>query len=335
MAAGDPEATGVDIPIVSVVIPALNAEQYIALCLASLTTQNFPATAFEVIVVDNGSTDATLSIASSFRSALNIRFLEKKTGYVSEVRNYGAKYAQGCILAFLDSDCVAPPSWLSDATRLLRDSDAGIVGAHYRIPPHSSWSALVWDRYLFADKSGTITFVPAGNLLINRSVFEALGGFDETIQTNEDVELCRRVRRRGFSVHAYPQIAVVHFGTPQTLRAFYKKEKWHGLHVLRVFCRDFPESGNGRVILYALYILVCELFAMVGLSSALLTGQWWTFSVALVGAMVPAIALSMSSVYRARRWEDFFCLFVLYLTYGLARARCLLDPGSWMPRRLI
>jgi glycosyltransferase involved in cell wall biosynthesis len=331
LAAGHPLSADVGAPIVSVVIPALNAEQHIALCLASLTTQNCPTSTFEVIVVDNGSTDATVSIASSFKSTLNIRVLEKKMGYVSEVRNYGVKNARGRILAFLDSDCVAPPNWLSDATRLLQDTGAGIVGSHYRIPPQSSWSALVWDRYLFADKSGRIAFVPTGNLLISRSLFDSLGGLDETIQTNEDVELCRRVRSLGFSVHAYPQIAVVHFGTPQTLRAFYKKERWHGLHVLRVFLRDFPDSGNGRVITYALYILVCELVAMVGLLLAFSTGNWWTFSLALVGALIPAIALSMSNVHRARRWKDFFSLFVLYLTYGFARARCLLDPRSWTP----
>lgn len=316
-------------PSVTVIIPALNAEKYIAPCLTSLVAQTLPRDRFEVIVVDNGSSDATIRTSLSFVNTLDLKVIRREKVYISAVRNFGAWHARGNILAFLDADCVAPPNWLVDATQLLSRSEYGIVGAHYNIPPHSSWSAYTWDRYLAATKHGNVPFVPAGDLLMTHEIFDRLGGFDETIQTNEDVELCRRVWRAGLSVHADPNIAVTHFGTPQTLKSFYNKERWHGMHVFRVFLRDFPASGNERVVLFAFYILVCEVGIVAGLLLGFLADSWWLFLLAVIMVLLPAILLSCSGVISSKRWADFFRLGLLYLTYGAARARCLLDLKSW------
>ena len=98
---------------VSIIIPALNEARMIGKCLDSLTQLDFPRDHFEVILVDNGSTDDTIKIARSFTDRLRLRILQKKGVRISGLRNLGAREAQGEVVAFLDADCLAPSNWLN------------------------------------------------------------------------------------------------------------------------------------------------------------------------------------------------------------------------------
>jgi len=125
---------------------------------------------------------------------------------------------------------------------------AGILGAYYLLPEDSSWVGRTWHRYQEAPKSGEVSHVPAGDLIMRREDFLRLGGFDETIQTNEDYELCERARKAGMQVRAFPQIGVIHLGTAQSLRVFFRKQAWHGTHVVKVFLRDVIRSHNRKAV---------------------------------------------------------------------------------------
>ncbi len=103
---------------VSIIIPAFNEARVIGKCLDSLTRLDFPPDHFEVILVDNGSADATVEIAKSFADRLNLTVLQKHGVKISALRNLGANAASGAILAFLDADCLPPPSWLTDILAL-------------------------------------------------------------------------------------------------------------------------------------------------------------------------------------------------------------------------
>ena len=100
---------------VSVVIPAFNEERVIGQCLESLNRVDFPKESFEVIVVDNSSTDRTVEVARLFTSSLNLTVLKKAKGHISAVRNLGAAAARGHYLAFLDADMLVSPDWLGRA----------------------------------------------------------------------------------------------------------------------------------------------------------------------------------------------------------------------------
>src|ERR1022692_933162 len=138
-------------PVISVIVPALNEESVIGRCLASLKQQKPPSAHFEVIVVDNGSTDRTREIARSFGGSLSVTVLDRSGVRISALRNLGAAIAKGDFLAlgaamakgeflaFLDADCVAPQHWLRQTVDLLRADDFRIIGAQYRIPANSSW----------------------------------------------------------------------------------------------------------------------------------------------------------------------------------------------------
>lgn len=311
-------------PLVSVIIPALNEQKVIGRCLESLVQLDFPADEFEVIVVDNGSKDATLEIVESFKPRLNLTVLQKTGVRISGLRNLGARRARGSILAFLDADCLAPQDWLSNTRDCFAKEHSGVIGAHYLLPENSSWVGRIWHKYQEAPKSGEVSHVPAGDLILRRDDFRRIGGFDESIQTNEDYQLCDQARRAGMPVQAFPKLGVVHLGTAQTLRVFYRKQRWHGTHVAKVFLRNVLHSHNLMAVLFAAYTLGCAVVILAGAAWAIFGGPWQLAPAGAVAMLLPPLSLALRRTMGDGSWHDLLPLAALYLTYGLARARALL-----------
>ena len=316
---------------ISIIIPALNEEKMIGRCLESLAKVASARDRFEILVVDNGSRDKTVTIAESFKDRLNLKVLQRAGGRISALRNLGARAASGKILAFLDADCLAPSDWLDRIAELVSSDRAGVLGAHYLLPENSSWVGRVWHAYQEAPKSGEVSHVPAGDLIMRRNDFLKLGGFDETIQTNEDYELCERARKAGLTVQSFPEIGVIHLGTAQSLRVFFRKQAWHGTHVIKVFLRDVLKSHNRKAVLFAAYTLLTllVLIASVGWTLAWRRPVWLPVS-ALAALCLPPLVLAGRSVLTTRKWSDFCPLFALYLTYGLARAKAVLSVRNFV-----
>src|SRR3954465_8369924 len=174
---------------ISVIIPAKNEERRIGLCLEALAAQSYARESFDVFVVDNGLEDRTVAISQGFNEKLRLLILSSQHGTISALRNAGVNLSSGELLAFLDADCIPYPDWLQNAASIMFSDSAGIIGAHYSIPDDSTWVGKTWNTYQEACKVGDVSHVPAGDLFIPRSVFHSIGGFDETIQTNEDAEL--------------------------------------------------------------------------------------------------------------------------------------------------
>lgn len=320
-------------PAISIVIPVLNEEKVLGRCLESLVKQGFPSAFFEVIVVDNGSTDRTLAIARQFDKTVTLTILRKAGVHISALRNLGAASAKGQFLAFLDADCLAPPQWLSRAVDRLRYDDSMVTGAHYTIPDDSSWVARAWYQDQHSVKHGAVSYVPSGNLVLSRSLFFRVGGFDESIETNEDSEFCHRASRAGVPVLAQPSLSVIHLGTPQTIKSFYRKHSWQGRAVQKVFWRDILHSGNFKSILYALYTVLCLLATIISVPVAFL---WSNFAVPLApifSLIVGSFLLAARAATFRKRWAIVIPLTFLFLLYGLARAACLLGIRSTRAER--
>jgi glycosyltransferase involved in cell wall biosynthesis len=316
---------------ISIIIPALNEEKMIGRCLESLARLTFARDRFEVLVVDNGSRDRTLDIVESFKNRLNLKVLQQEGVRISALRNLGARAAAGEILAFLDADCLAPVDWIDRIFALTPPDGAGVLGAHYLLPEDSSWVGRTWHRYQEAPKSGEVSHVPAGDLVMRREEFLKLGGFDETIQTNEDYELCERARKAGMHVCAFPQIGVIHLGTAQSLRVFFRKQAWHGTHVIKVFLRDPLKSHNRKAVFFAAYTLFGILaVASGGIWALAWHGAWWLTAAGFVALCLPPTMLAIRHMLSSRRYSDFFPLFALYLTYGFARAKALLSIKNFI-----
>ncbi len=317
---------------VSIVIPALNKERFVGHCLQSLALQDFPKDSFEVVFVDNGSTDRTLEVARSFSSSLNLTVLRKPGVWVSAVRNFGAAAARGDILIFLDCDCAVPPQWLKTATNLLARDGAGVLGAHFRVPEESSWVARSWYEGMDAERQGDLAWVPGCDMIMTRATFERIGGFDESIQTNEDCELCERVRAAGLRVVGDAAVAVVHLDNPQTLVQFYRKDLWRATDGLRVFLRSLPKITNPRPILFGAYTLICLLGFAIGAVLAFRSGRPAAPAFFVAALMAPAALLSMRLAARRGKWGYLIPLTLLHAAFGLARAHALL-AAAWRAGR--
>ena len=316
------------LPLISVIVPALNEESVIGECLTSLKEQKLPAASFEVIVVDNGSTDRTREIARRFGGALTITVLERSGVRISALRNFGAAVARGDYLAFLDADCVAPAHWLLQVADLLHADGFRIVGAQYRIPASSSWVAQAWYGDLWRTKDGSVSYVPGGDLAVSRELFMNLGGFDETIVTSEDTEFCDRAAASSVPILAVPSLSVMHLGTPQTLAGFYSKQSWHGINVHRVFLRDVFHSKSRKAMLFALYMLAGTAAAVAGACAAVLSGSIAAALAGMAVLLAGPLALALRASLERKKLRHLLPLALLYAAYGIARAMCLLGVGG-------
>jgi len=315
---------------ISVIIPALNEAEMIGRSLDHLALSDFPPNAFEVIVVDNGSTDRTREIASSYVGRLNISVLLRPGINISALRNAGVSEAQGEILAFLDADCLVPADWLKNAEIHLSNENAGIVGGSISIPADSRWPAWAWYGVGYAPKDATVSYVPSGNMLMRRATFMRLQGFDENLKTSEDWDLCSRGRAAGISIRAVAAMAVVHLRTPQTLAEFCRRERWHGAHVAKMFQKNVRELSSLRTVMFAGYTLACSAAVMAGIAVAFLTRSYGLLAISLAALLAGALACTLRkvrSVHGRDFWLSLLPLTVLHIAYGLARAQALLNVG--------
>jgi glycosyltransferase involved in cell wall biosynthesis len=320
---------------VSIIIPALNEEEMIGRCLASLVASCFPGNAFEVILVDNGSTDRTLEIAQSFSTQLKLTIQQHAGVNISALRNLGAAIAKGEIFAFLDADCSVPANWIENAVLHLASEPGGVIGGNIDIPEDSRWVARSWYKVGYAPKDGEVTYVPSGNMLMRKSTFLRIGGFNESIMTSEDCELCFRARGAGFTVRAIRDMAVIHWRTPQTLKEFYRREVWHGTHVAKVFFQNIQAMANFRAVAFAFYMLSCSAGVLIGALVAVFLQKYVLLCFAVGGILVGPLLCSirkMRLVRGKRFWLNLIPLTLVHMTWGFARARSLVSYRSFSPR---
>jgi len=298
----------------SIVIPARNAGSTIDACLCAIM-EHVPCDRGEVIVVDNGSTDDTRQKASRYPVQLQL----VPDGFVSRVRNVGARRATKPLLAFVDSDCVVRAGWYEAIISALADPTVGIAGRRHELPDNPTWVERAWQSaHSRTVEPGLrdVPYIPAGNLACRREVFFAVGGFDESLETGEDPDLCARVAAGGLRVVESSAIRCVHLGEPKTLRDVYRRERWHGRGARFRY-------GDGRV---APVTFATIAFAVLVLSVPILALALTAFRAAFVTLVL--LPLLVPTVYAWRysgpgHRERFPRLFLVYLAYFSGRASAL------------
>ena len=202
------------------IVPFYNAEHTLPFCLKALAAQQLES--YEVILVDNNSTDGSAAIAKAFaagHAASVTCVLEEKQG-PSYARNTGASLANGDILAFTDSDCIPDPDWLGHLSGEFGSEDIGAVAG--RIVGFRPETIIDKFHAMYTLRTGTEQAVskefllvrggfPTANLSIRRMLFERIGGFDESMKIySEDYDLCARIYEAGYGIQYTPKALVYH-----------------------------------------------------------------------------------------------------------------------------
>jgi GT2 family glycosyltransferase len=221
-------------PQVSVIVPVRNGERSIPPLLESLALQTLSPEKYEVVVVDNASSDATADVAAAFQ----VTVVQDPVPNRSGARNRGAESAQSRLYAFTDADCVADPRWLEEL--LAHANQAPLVAGDVKLRTRQPPNAI--ERFESLWRFGQKSWVDQGwaataNLLVHADAFDAVGGFDTTWRhIGEDVDFCFRARAAGYDL-AYCATAIVEHDGEHELRPLLRRCYRHGYSVNQAFYR--------------------------------------------------------------------------------------------------
>ena len=196
---------------VSVIIPAYNGDRYIAEAIDSAIEQTYKGE-YEIIVVDDGSTDNTFRVVEQYGDRVN--YLSQKNQGVAASRNFGLAAARGKYIAFLDQDDIFLPHKLSSQVALLEeDPDLGMVNSGWQIVDESgvALSAVQpWQHIPDLSCDNLLIWKPVflGAMLFRRSWLERARGFDTTLEQTPDVDLVMRLAMMGCNAAWVEEITV-------------------------------------------------------------------------------------------------------------------------------
>ena len=181
-------------PLISVIIPAYNAEIYLAEALQSIVNQDYNP--IEIIVVDDGSTDRTAKVAADFHTS--IKYAYQENSGPPAARNLGLDISKGELIAFLDSDDLWTENKLELQLRRLRDSpNAEVILGHTQ---RLRLSETGDGRQLFRAFLKHQPMLSLGGSLIRRTAFERIGCFDESLYFSDDIDWFLRARENGIAI---------------------------------------------------------------------------------------------------------------------------------------
>lgn len=237
-------------PLVSVIVCTRDGEDRIAACLAAIVKMR--GGGFEIIVVDDGSTDGTAGIvARNFPAA---RLLRLAPVGLSAARNAGAQAARGEILAFTDDDCEPDEEWISRLRPIFKDGKFAAAGGP-NLPP----KARGWEEAVIAAAPGAPSHVmlddveaehlPGCNFAVTKAALLAVGGYDPQFQTaGDDVDICWRLRDAGLRLGFVPGAFVWHRRRP-TLTGFLRQQLGYGRAEKLLMTKHpsrFNKDGNAK-----------------------------------------------------------------------------------------
>jgi GT2 family glycosyltransferase len=232
-------------PRASVVVCSLNGERWIGECLEALAALDYPD--YEVLVIDDGSTDSTAAVAQGFAG---VRVISTENGGLSRARNVGLEAASGEIVAYLDDDARPEPSWLTHLARAIVLGPYGAAGGPNLAP---AGDGVVADCVAHAPGGPTHVLlsdreaehVPGCNMAFREEALRRVGGFDETFRiAGDDVDVCWRLQEAGETIGFAPAAVVWHH-CRSTLRRYLRQQYQYG-RAEALLERKWPERYNRR-----------------------------------------------------------------------------------------
>ena len=275
----------------SIIIPCFNEEHVISNTLSSVQHAMGERCDVEILLMDNGSTDASQSIAVSF----GVTVCEIPGVKISALRNLGARKSVGKYLLFLDADIVVANNWFDQLDRFtdVNNSDyiADVVGFVDDVPPYAPWYARIWGLRASArrNKVMEIDSLPGRNLFVSKQWFDSVGGFNENLTTGEDKDFVMRLKKSGALVLSDPRLTMIHMGYERTFNEWSRKEYW----------RQHSHIGliqhQGLSIRLLRFPLICVLHLLLALAFVitLVTGDFGLSLSILILSLLPSLLLSL------------------------------------------
>lgn len=237
----------------SIIIPVYNGEKTISECLSNIQNMDFDKSGFEVIVVDNNSTDHTREILKKFDVTC---LIEKKQG-ASSARNCGAKYAKGEILCFLDADCIVGKDWLAKIEKHFKnDKTTALVGFCVHQKKNLADAMYIYEYNLdweqrYCLNNNKMFALTGANSAVRKDVFMEMGGFDESFLALDDVDLGLRLIMNGYSIIGDKSLAVFHNYTDvlqtrlkKTINFGYDEHKMYSKHDAEKVAKYMPSFNR-------------------------------------------------------------------------------------------
>jgi glycosyltransferase involved in cell wall biosynthesis len=239
----------------SVVMPCHNRLNALNLTLDSLTNQTFPAEDFEVIVVDQASTDGSRQLVLGYKTPFTLRLLEQDQKYgISVARNAGIAAAHSNLILILDADLIADPHLLeSHYTFHLKNPDALLCGrVKPYFPAYQTYTEEVANPDDGLDRGPEIEDLPfyqgfGGHMVLTKIAFQKIGPFDPRMVGYEDIDFAQRAIQSGYKIFNNPQAVSFHNHSRTISERLAQARKYN--QMLPVLLERYPQY-KGQIIIF-------------------------------------------------------------------------------------
>jgi cellulose synthase/poly-beta-1,6-N-acetylglucosamine synthase-like glycosyltransferase len=242
---------------VSLYIPCYNADRYLARCLEGALRQDHPPA--EIIVVDDGSVDGSLEIAS--RYPVRIVRHERNRG-LAAARNTGVRASRCGLVAAIDADCIPRPDWLGKMLEAFENCGAAGVGGRLeelnRATLPDLWRTLHMVQHHGARMLPRTRFIWGHSTLFRKSALESVGLYQEALRTNaEDSYICRKLHAAGFALAYQPEAVVDHLRVDTLASVMDNFRRWtfYGYRLDVTLLNTIRSIGNYTVGLFPRFLL--------------------------------------------------------------------------------
>jgi cellulose synthase/poly-beta-1,6-N-acetylglucosamine synthase-like glycosyltransferase len=255
---------------VSIVVPTYNRGEALLTCINSLFALSYPADRYEVVIVNDGSSDDTEKVLRSCEKNAKCayKWFTQKNAGIAGARNTGIKNSSGEIICFTDDDCVADKNWITELLKGFDKESVGGVGGNVK----AEWLSNVYDRYaedaglLSQEKFKSMNFLIGCNSAYRKAVLEKIGYYDVFLNACEDLDLSIKTQLSGYTLNYVPEAIIYHIHRA-SLKGLFSQQYRNGIGFIRLhkkYAQDFNPGYNVVLLSYRLiYALVKYPFRVV------------------------------------------------------------------------
>ena len=243
-------------PFVSVVVPTYNRKEMLKECLDSLFNQTYPKDKYEIIVVNDGSTDGTEEVLKKYKrnAPCKFKWFSQENKGASSARNLGIRNAKGEIICFIDDDCVADEKWIENLVRGFDSHKIGGVGGEFVPAQEPRTYVEKYEKRILNQRNNIRVYILTGNSAFRREVIDLIKGFDENLKRLEDLDLSLRLKLAGYELKYVPE-AIVYYHHIKTLRDLMKQKYRIGLGFGKL-CRKYDFLSIWYYLTYSILKII-------------------------------------------------------------------------------